>query len=733
MSTDPGDIRILLAAATPRVQVAAKKVLIEEGYRVTSVIDGLQAIELIDQDAPEIVVTVLDLPHVRGPQLAAHAREARKGEAVPCLYLVQATDERAFELTAWDLVLHLPFAASELLDRVAALVEARERQAPPVQEVLVHAPQVAWQYELEHAGQTPLPPAVPRVDFDLDAPTAPAFDDLDLDASPEPPAETSPQGTDPAAAPALAPAPAPAPAAGGSLAEAILARLPEGHRQGDLAQHGLGGLLMTAADTGFTGSLKLQAGRLEKKIHLRHGRPVFCTSNLLSETLGEYLFRQRVITSGALARSVEQMISDGIQQGEALVAQGSVTRDELAVALSAHVRRKVVNAFAWNEGTFAFQPLEGANRSMLTVEMQPLWLIADAVRLFTAPQEFLHFLDAHLADYAVPSRHFAQHTGALATIPGGRAVLEAIDGQRTVKELHQASGLDELMIAQILLALHRGELCTFSPEPASEPSPSPRQSDAVIGEMEAAVFADWGALVEGDAASPLNREQNLLRDDVLELYTNLPAIDPFHLLGVEPDAAAPELARAYEAALSRFAPEHFADFPSGEVQRMAGEIYRRVTSAYETIRNEEGMAQAREARHQEQEENARRSGVLHADLRYRWGRELLEEDKPEAALKQFVEAGRRNTDEPIYLLYAGWAGYLSGRATDNHAMVVQGKQRVVKALEMMPVLVEGHLFLAQIAHDDKDRADALEHLERALTLDPNNREARDLQDTLLHR
>ncbi|MDF1564508.1 MAG: DUF4388 domain-containing protein [Deltaproteobacteria bacterium] len=728
MSTDPGDIRILLAAASPRVQVAAKKVLIEEGYRVTSAVDGSKAVELVDQDPPEIVVTVLDLAHVRGPEVAAHARGARHGEPVPCLYLVQATDERSFELTAWDLVLHLPFAATELLERVAALVEARERQAPPVQEVSVAAPEVAWKYDLDHLSEReePPPPAGPApVDFDLDGPS-----DFDLDAPDEPPEAPVPLPGAP-----IPPAPTPARAADPdairSPTEVLLSRLPEGYRQGSLAEHGLGGLLMTAAAAGFTGSLRLEAGRLEKTIHLRHGRPVFCTSNLLSETLGEYLFRQRVITSGALARSVEQMISDGIQQGEALVAQGAVTRDQLAVALSAHVRRKVVNAFAWNEGRFEFRALTSALRSVLTVEMQPLWLIADAVRLFTAPQEFLHFLDAHQEDYALPGPHFDRHTGALATIPGGRALLAAITGQRTVAELRLASGLDELMIAQLLLALTRGELLTFSSTPAAEVAPSPRASDAVIGEMEAAVFADWGTLVEGGIAPVIGEEQARLRDEVLELYTSLPAVDPFYILQVEPSADAAELARAYEAGLSRFAPERFADFPSEEVRRMAGELYRRITTAYEAVRSEEGMARAREARKQELEKLARRSGVLHADLRYRWGRELLEEGKPDPALKQFVEAGRRNTDEPIYLLYAGWAGYLSGQERSDAAMIRQGRQRIVKALEMMPVLVEGYLFLAQIDHDEGQRDEALEHLQRALTLDPNNKEGRRLREELL--
>ncbi|RMG20721.1 MAG: response regulator, partial [Deltaproteobacteria bacterium] len=250
MSFDPGDIRILLAAATPRVQVAAKRVLIEEGYRVVSAVDGQAALEVIDENPPDLLITAIDLPHARGPEVAERLRAHAGGRPAPCLFLVQAADERVFETGEWDLILHLPFAATELIDRVRALVDALERKAPPVTEVPVHVPQVAWQYELEHAGEHAATPPPPSVDFDLDAPDAPE----------PPPASEAGAGDEPpprALAPAEAPADLPATAAPAAeeVATALLERLPAGLREGDLAEHDLGALLIAAADAGFTGTL----------------------------------------------------------------------------------------------------------------------------------------------------------------------------------------------------------------------------------------------------------------------------------------------------------------------------------------------------------------------------------------------------------------------------------------------------------------------------------------------
>jgi len=768
MGSNPGDIRILLAASAPRVQIAAKLVLIEEGYRVFSATDGTSALEHLKADPPEIVITVLDLPHMPGPILASEARKARHGQPVPCLFLMQATDDRGFAMNEWDMILRLPFAATELLERVHSLVEALEQHAPPTQEVAVHVPKVAWQYELEHLGEAPpeLPPPQADLDFDLDSPSPSDSSPLHETFFKEPLPSIKESGRTIASAAASASDSVTKEPAGEALVskqrdadsqasvgaqpldpggfsggapldpEAILKKLPKELRRGRLEEHGLGSLLIAAADAGFTGTLRLSSGRLEKSLQLRYGRPVFCSSNLLSESLGEHLFRQKLISSGALARSVEQMISDGIQQGEALVSQGAITREALALSLHAHVRRKVVNAFAWPQGDFNFEGL-GSSRQVLTVEMQPLWLIADSVRLFTAPMDFLHFLDDHRDDYVVPSRYFARHTGALAGLTGGRALLEAIDGQRRVSELAARTKLDELFVSQLLISLHRGDLIRLDKNPSSSPAPAPRESDAVISEMPASIYGDWGALVErgdeltaGESSRTLAEEEQRLRDEVLEIYTALSDEDPFALLQIEPTADHASLARAYEAALSKMAPERFASFPDPEVPRMAGEVYRRTIAAYEGLRSDEGLEQARQSRVTNQEAASRRSHVLHADLRYRWGRELLEENKPLDALKQFVEAGRRNPDEPVYLLYAGWASYLTGCDNDEPAMKIQGRQRLENALQMMPVLAEGHLFLAQVALDSNELPLAHSALERAAKLDPNSAPVRALQARL---
>jgi DNA-binding response OmpR family regulator len=109
--------------------------LAHAGYRVEKVADGSAALEILQNDPPDLVVLDLMLPGVDGLEVARQVREA--GSRMPILMLTARAETKdvvsGFESGADD-YLRKPFEIPELLSRIAALLKrtAHERAGRPL-------------------------------------------------------------------------------------------------------------------------------------------------------------------------------------------------------------------------------------------------------------------------------------------------------------------------------------------------------------------------------------------------------------------------------------------------------------------------------------------------------------------------------------------------------------------------------------------------------------------------
>jgi DNA-binding response OmpR family regulator len=109
--------------------------LAHAGYRVEKVADGTAALEVLNNDPPDLVVLDLMLPGVDGLEIARQVRET--GSRMPILMLTARAETKdvvsGFESGADD-YLRKPFEIPELLSRIAALLKrtAHERAGQPL-------------------------------------------------------------------------------------------------------------------------------------------------------------------------------------------------------------------------------------------------------------------------------------------------------------------------------------------------------------------------------------------------------------------------------------------------------------------------------------------------------------------------------------------------------------------------------------------------------------------------
>jgi two-component system, OmpR family, phosphate regulon response regulator PhoB len=126
---------VLVVEDEPDIAALVAYHLARESYRVRTATDGAEALRLIEQERPDLVVLDLMLPSVSGFDVLRALRTRPDFEALPIILLTARKEEKdrieGLSLGADDYVAK-PFSPQELVLRVAAVLR-RARQQPVTQ------------------------------------------------------------------------------------------------------------------------------------------------------------------------------------------------------------------------------------------------------------------------------------------------------------------------------------------------------------------------------------------------------------------------------------------------------------------------------------------------------------------------------------------------------------------------------------------------------------------------
>lgn len=130
MADQGGHRTVLVVDDEPTISEVVSRYLERAGYTARTAADGLEAIRLVEESSPDLVVLDVMLPQVDGIRVLRHLREA-EGRDVPVI-LLTAKGEQDDKLTglragADDYVVK-PFSPRELVARVDAVLR---RTSPP--------------------------------------------------------------------------------------------------------------------------------------------------------------------------------------------------------------------------------------------------------------------------------------------------------------------------------------------------------------------------------------------------------------------------------------------------------------------------------------------------------------------------------------------------------------------------------------------------------------------------
>lgn len=199
-----------------------------------------------------------------------------------------------------------------------------------------------------------------------------------------------------------------------------------------------------------TGVLVLRQGETVRRIFWDRGEMIFASSSDPEEALGAFLVRHGKITQEENMRSGMQ-VEPGRRQGKILVQMGVLTPKELWWAVKNQVLEIIYAAFTLRSGHFAFEETEAPHGEKIKLSVSTTNIIMEGIRRL---DEWPRIREVIPSDRVVPRpAPPEQRDGNVKFLEGERAILDLVDGSRTVRDIIHLSELDEFETLRILMAL----------------------------------------------------------------------------------------------------------------------------------------------------------------------------------------------------------------------------------------------------------------------------------------
>ena len=122
---EPADMRTALVVDDSlTARRAAAKVMKDAGYIVRTAIDGLEAVAILQNFVPDVMLVDMEMPRMNGLELTAHVRNAERTKQVPVIMITSRSTEKHRQqgkAVGVNVYLTKPFSDEVLLDHVTQL------------------------------------------------------------------------------------------------------------------------------------------------------------------------------------------------------------------------------------------------------------------------------------------------------------------------------------------------------------------------------------------------------------------------------------------------------------------------------------------------------------------------------------------------------------------------------------------------------------------------------------
>ncbi len=120
----PGPATVLLADDSKVVRIKTGRLLEKQGWRVLLAEDGLAALQMLEHEAPDLLITDVEMPGLDGFELTRRLRAQTRWRRLPVIMITSSDDKHRDEARAAgvDLLMGKPYAEETLLAQVQQLL-----------------------------------------------------------------------------------------------------------------------------------------------------------------------------------------------------------------------------------------------------------------------------------------------------------------------------------------------------------------------------------------------------------------------------------------------------------------------------------------------------------------------------------------------------------------------------------------------------------------------------------
>ena len=546
--------------------------------------------------------------------------------------------------------------------------------------------------------------------------------------------------------------------------------------RGNVADRPWGRTLGALGLRGLTGQLTLGSAGKRYQIAFAHGAIVGASSPLVSDAAVRIALTGGLLSSTQVADVARKQAAAPHRDEIELIGELVRLVPEQALRLRRRVvAQRAARTFSVDRGEFVIEDqitvsvVAGSELDVRSViylgarqNLSEARLAGELAQLGT----WFRLLPAAFED--LPQYGFATAD------PAERGVLELLRVGVTLAEL-DAAGLDPRTVRAIVYALVSYNACEIQSPPQPTQAPAPRASSPVApsgptpsnkpaprtsarpdSHDAPTVYRPVGA----DSATirrPVAIEEPTMRlrastsrpplttrrtktdskqaADVKQLIAHQlellrGGIDHFALLGVNLDASAEEIRKAYFALARQLHPDRLSALGIPDDERSAQRLFAQVNSAFALLSDPRSRAEYAEIQRRGGEAVVRAeqakaeqlaSRLLDAEEAYRRGEMALRRDQLSTALAEFARAIELDPNEADYHAMLAWTQFCA--APDKMAIANATRSALDRAISRSPRAIAARFYLGRVERMLGRDQDALRHFHQVLELSPHHTEA----------
>jgi len=200
-----------------------------------------------------------------------------------------------------------------------------------------------------------------------------------------------------------------------------------------------------------TGILRVMRDDEEIKVYIQEGAIIHATRSQGKNRLGDLLVKHGIITEKQLKDCLKHSQEKKLPLGKIVVEKGYAEAPALKKIIFKQAENAIYDLFLWKKGEFEYQDMSFKTQGMVIQKINIISLILEAARRI----DEIEILKKQIPDEGMIFKKTAniQNDQSVKLSPDEWSVLALIDGKATVRNIFQASVLDQFSVYKILNSL----------------------------------------------------------------------------------------------------------------------------------------------------------------------------------------------------------------------------------------------------------------------------------------